>query len=208
MPGLHPQSKMNIPIKEILSFNLIEVIAFSIIVVPTIYVMITGAPFVPTQMKQVDRMLKAAKLKPGMKIYDLGSGDGRLVYKAAKEYGATAIGYEYSPLVWIWAKFLELTFFRSSAENKFKNFWNADLSDADVIVCYLLPHSMKRMEEEIWPNLKKGALVVSHAFEFDQLATTITLPRNRKQKLGPVRIYEKGAPAKKVKNKKRKNQND
>lgn len=180
---------MDIPPFGILKFDTLELVVFIILVIPTIYVMITGAPFIPTQMKQVDRMLKAAKLKPGMKIYDLGSGDGRLVHKAAKEYGATAVGYEYSPFVWLWAKFLSL-FWRSGAKLKYGNFWRKDISDADIIVCYLLPHSMKRMRRDLMPQLKKGTLIISHAFSIPDLKPHKKLPRVRKQKLGPVWIYK------------------
>lgn len=171
-------------------FSTLEIVSIIILSIPTIYTMIVGAPFVPTEMVQVRRMLKAAKIKKGAVVYDLGSGDGRLVHTAAKEYGAKAIGYEFSPLVWAWAKFLSL-FWRSSAKLRFGDFWKADLSDADVIVCYLLPHSMKRMEKDIFPQLKPGALIVSHAFKIDGFIPWKKIPRNRAEKLGPIWIYKK-----------------
>lgn len=180
---------MDFPVLGILNFSTLELIIFFIIVIPTIYVMVVGAPFVPTQMTQVERMLKEAKLKPGKKIYDLGSGDGRLVHKAAKLYGADAVGYEYSPFVWLWSQALR-PFFRSKAKLKYGNFWRKDISDADVIVCYLLPHSMKRMKRDIVPKLKPGALIISHAFSIPDLKTHKELPRNKDQKLGPVWIYK------------------
>lgn len=164
----------------------------TLMVIPTVYSMITGAPFVPTEMRQVRRMLEAAGLKKGMIVYDLGSGDGRLVHTAAREYGARGIGYEFSPFVWLWAKFLSL-FWRSKAELRFGNFWKADLSDADVIVCYLLPHSMERMKKDLLPQLKPGALIVSHAFRIHGLEPWKELPRNREERLGPIWIYKKKA---------------
>ncbi len=180
---------MDFPPLGILNFSTVELIIFFVLVIPTLYVMIAGAPFVPTQMKQVERMLKAANLKQGKKIYDLGSGDGRLVHKASTIYNADAVGFEYSPFVWGWSKILQ-PFWKSSAKLKYGNFWRADLSDADVIVCYLLPHSMRRIHRDIIPKLKKGTLIISHAFSIPDLKHHKKLPRNRDQKLGPVWIYK------------------
>lgn len=180
---------MDFFIPHLTNFTRLEFLLFFAMVIPTLYAMIFGAPFVPTQMDQVDRMLKAANLKKGRKIYDLGSGDGRLVYKAAKDYDANAVGYEFSPFVWLWALFLKL-FWRSKAKLKFGNFWKRDLSDADVLVCYLLPHTMKKMEEDLLPQLKPGTLIVSHAFALPGLKPWKKLPRVVDQKLGPVWIYK------------------
>lgn len=183
------------------NLSLLELLAYAILIIPTCYAMIAGAPFVPTEMVQVERMLKAADLKPGMKIYDLGSGDGRLVHTAAKKYGANAVGYEFSPLVWVWSKFLSLFWWRSKAHLKYGNFWKKDLSDADVIFCYLLTHSMKRMKEHLIPQLKPGALIVSHAFVIEGVEPWKKIPRLREEKLGPIWIYRKEAPKKRAKTK-------
>jgi SAM-dependent methyltransferase len=178
----------------------IQIVILVLLMIPTLYAMLDGAPFVPTEMEQVNRMLKAANLKPGMKVYDLGSGDGRLVYKASKDYGAKGVGYEFSPLVWALSKFLSL-FWRSEAKLKFGNFWKKDLSDADVIFCYLLTHSMVRMQKIIWPTLKPGTLVVSNAFVMKDLKPWKKIPRDADRKLGPIWIYKKEAPKKRVKTK-------
>ena len=180
---------MEFPLNSIPRFTTLELVFFTLIAIPTIYAMIEGAPFVPTQMEQVKRMLKAAKLKKGMKVYDLGSGDGRLCHKANQIYGAQAVGYEYSPLVWAWSQFLRL-FWHSKAKLKYGNFWKQDISDADVIVSYLMPHSMKKMEKKLFPQLKKGTLIISHAFAIEGLKTWKKLPRDRDRKLGPVWIYK------------------
>lgn len=179
--------------------SLFELIAYAILIVPTVYAMVAGAPFVPTEMVQVERMLKAVEIKPGMKVYDLGSGDGRLVHKASTLYKANAVGYEFSPLVWAWAQFLSLFFWRSKAKLKFGDFWKQDLSDADIVFCYLLTHSMDRMKEHLIPQLKPGALIVSHAFVIHGLEPWKKLPRLPDQKLGPIWIYKKEAEGKQSK---------
>lgn len=166
-----------------------EWIILMILLVPTMYAMMKGAPFVPTPMVQVRRMLKEAQLKPGMTIYDLGSGDGRLVHTAEREYQARAIGYELSPLVWLWARFLAL-FWRSKAELRFGNFWNKDISDADVIVCYLLPHSMQDVRKKLLNQLKPGTLIISHSFKMEGITPLKAIPFDREKKLGSIWIYK------------------
>lgn len=151
--------------------------------------MIAGAPFVPTTMDQVDRMLKAIPLKPGMKVYDLGAGDGRLVLRAAKKYGVTAVGYEFSPLVWFWSQMIR-PFWNSKAKLKFGNFWKKDLSDADVIFCYLLTHSMNRIKTDLLPQLKPGTFIISHAFKMEELTPWKHIPADKVQKLSSVWIYK------------------
>ena len=54
-------------------------------------------PYVPTPQEVVERMLELAQVKKGDVVYDLGSGDGRIVVTAAKKYGVKAIGFEIDP---------------------------------------------------------------------------------------------------------------
>jgi|GEM_PF-592249 len=182
-------------IREMFRFDMMELIFLAIIIGPTLYAMLAGAPFVPTPMKQVERMLSAVPLKKGMTIYDLGAGDGRLVYRASKDYGVRAIGYEFSPFVWMMSKILQKTIWRSDAEMRYGNFWKKDISDADVIVCYLLPGSMKKIYEEIFPTLKPGTLIISHAFTIPHMKPVKVLERIREKKLGPIRVYKIGSKA-------------
>lgn len=163
-------------------------IVIVLLLVPTLYAMMSGAPFVPTPMAQVRRMLKAANIKRGATVYDLGSGDGRLVHTAAREYHARAIGYELSPIVWLWSLLLSLVW-RSSAKLRFGNFWKQDFKDADVVVCYLLPATMKQVEERLIPQLKPGTLLVSSAFRIPDWKPYKVLKSDLDQKLAPVWIY-------------------
>lgn len=135
-------------------------------------------------------MLEAAHIKKGTKVYDLGCGDGRLVHIASKKYGAEAVGYEYSPFVFIWAKLISI-FWRSEAKILYRNFWNENVSDANVIFCYLLPHSMEKFKKLILPQLKKGTLIISHAFAIPDLPPLQILERDREKKLGRVLVYKK-----------------
>ncbi len=125
-----------------------------------------GAPYVWTNMKTQETMLRFAGVTPGDIAYDLGCGDGRLVRAAAKR-GASATGIEASlltyMLAWIWSLPVR------GAHIRFGDLWGRGYSDADVIFCYMLMKSMERFEKEIWPTLKSGCRVVSNSFRMKGL---------------------------------------
>lgn len=178
--------------------SIYEIVFLVILAVPTIYAML-GAPFVPTHMIQVERMIAAAHLKKGLKVYDLGCGDGRLVHVTAAKYGCKSVGYEYSPLIWLWAKFLAI--FWRGGEIRFGNIWNQNFSDADVIFCYLLPQAMKKFEKELVPLLKRGTIVVSHAFPMPTYPIYKKIPRDGKH--APIAVYKISAKKQSSKSKRK-----
>ena len=134
------------------------------ILVPTAAALINGAPFVPTPMLAVKKMVELAKIKKGEKVYDIGCGDGRTVYLASKLFGAEGIGFELSPMVYLLAvirKFL----WKSKAKIVFGNFKNHSLKDADVVFCYLMPGTLQFLQKKLETELKPGARVVTYAFK-------------------------------------------
>jgi ribosomal protein L11 methylase PrmA len=156
--------------------------------VPTIYAMWFGAPWVPTPIEAVRKMLKEAKIKKGQKVYDLGCGDGRFVIEAAKQ-GAKGIGFEISPLIWLLA-ITRNTLNGLPAKILLKSFWNRDLSDADVICLYLLPKSMPSLVKKFKKELKKGTLIVSYAFQVKGLELIKKIEKDRKKNICPIWIYK------------------
>lgn len=127
---------------------------------------VTGAPFVPSTKNTAVSMIRLAKLKKGMKIYDLGSGDGRLLLLAAQQR-CSAVGFEINPFLVLLCKLRFLLHpLRSKMRTQWKNFWYADISDADVIFVYLLPWRMEKLASYLKKQLKPGALVVSNSFIF------------------------------------------
>ena len=122
-------------------------------------------PFVPSKKRIVKKMVKAAGLKPGMKVVDLGCGDARFLIEAIREEGdIIAEGYEISWPVMILAK---LNLFLSSKKAKIhhQNFFNASIEDADVVFCYLFPKTMLKLKEKFSSELKKGTVIVSYCFK-------------------------------------------
>lgn len=170
--------------------NIFSLIILILLSVPTIMAMVNGAPFVPTPMSRVRKMVAMAKIKKGQRVYDLGCGDGRFVYVAANEYGAKATGIELSPLVYLLA-LIRGIFWRSKAKIVLGNFKMHDLSDAEVIFCYLLPESLKKIQPDLDKQIKKGTRIFSYAFEIPNWKLIHREERNSKQNLAPIYVYEK-----------------
>ncbi len=126
---------------------------------------VTGAPFVPTKHATAHAMIRLAGIKKGMTVYDLGSGDGKLLFMAAAG-GAAAIGYEINPLLVLYTTIKALIFRQNHVRAYWKNFWHADIHDADVVFIYLLPWKMDRLAIKLKQECKKGAIVVSNSFIF------------------------------------------
>lgn len=162
---------------------------FILLAIPTLISLLKGAPFLPTPFKRAEKMLRLAKIKKGERVYDLGCGDGRFVYLAAKEYGARATGLEYSPLVFLWARIRKL-FWRSKAEIRFANFWTTDISDADVVVCYMLPGVVEKMADKIARECKPGTRVLSYAFQIKQWQEVHKEEKVPDRNFSPIWVYE------------------
>jgi predicted RNA methylase len=133
-----------------------------------------GAPFYPTPTSAIRTALREAALAPGETFYDLGTGTGKTLVIAEKEFGARAIGFEIDIIFYCIAK-LNLFFHRSRAKIIARNFFNEDLSDADVIFCFLTIRTMPKMEEKIRRGLKPGTRVIAYAFPFPTLIPIKTI---------------------------------
>ncbi len=139
------------------------IIILTIIILPGMYAAFTTGPFVPSARKRHKSMINLADLKSGDIVYDLGCGDGRLVFDASPKV-KKAIGYELSiPLV-LYGKLRSL-FIKGNPAIKFGNIWKQDYKDANVIFCYLMPGAMKKFYAQIWPRLTPGTRVISNSFQ-------------------------------------------
>lgn len=124
------------------------------------------APYVASPHQIVERMLELARLKPGEKLYDLGSGDGRVVIAAAQKYNARAVGIELSSrLVKTSRAEIEQLGLAQKATIEQGDIFEADLSDADVVVLYLMRDSNNTLKPKLEKSLKPGARVISHDYE-------------------------------------------
>lgn len=141
-----------------------------LIVVSLYWTRIVGGPWVPTSMQMVNRMLEMANVESDDIVYDLGCGDGRIVLTAARRFHAQAVGIEIDPLRYIWCQFL-ITILgqRKRIRIIFGNLFNKDLSEADVVVCYLMPDALTKLEKKFKRELQSETRVVSNRFRFPNL---------------------------------------
>lgn len=140
-----------------------------LMLVPSVYAYHSGPPYVRSSASRMKTMLALVDIKEGERVYDLGCGDGGLLIAAAKS-GADATGYELSLLAYMIAQIR--VFDLRNAHVKFRDFWREDISDADVVFCYLVPSVMERFTKEIWPTLKPGTRVISNAFALPGIEPT------------------------------------
>lgn len=122
---------------------------------------ISGAPWVPARAYDIEQLLDSVKLKKSEVFYELGCGDGRLV-KAAAVRGAHAVGYELNPLLWLIAKVRCAGV--PGATVRLANLWKIDLSSADVVMAFLVPRTMPRLDKKAAHELPPKARLVSYVF--------------------------------------------
>jgi hypothetical protein len=149
------------------------------------------APFVPTPELVVQRMLEMAELKPTDKLYDLGSGDGRILFTAAQSVLLTAVGIEISePLVIetrARAKALGLS---ERVTVRQENLLDTDLSDATVVTVYLLGSANEQLRPKLEKELRVGTRVVSHDFRFEGWTPKATSEVDGSGRAHVVYLYE------------------
>ena len=127
------------------------------------------APYFPTPLTIVDKMLQLGELKPAEKMYDLGSGDGRIVIQAARKYKADAWGVELDESLYKQSVARIRTLgLASSAHIVLGDLLQQDYSSSDLLTIYLLPVAIEKVTPILEKQLKKGARVVVHDFEFSQ----------------------------------------
>jgi tRNA G37 N-methylase Trm5 len=123
-------------------------------------------PYVPTPQNVVDTMLKLANIKPGDVIYDLGSGDGRIVITAAKQYGVRGVGIDINP---VRVKEANENARKEGVADKvtFKknDLFEEDIHEATVVTIYLLPSVNLKLKPKLFRELKPGTRIISHDFD-------------------------------------------
>jgi tRNA A58 N-methylase Trm61 len=125
------------------------------------------APYYPTPETVVERMLKLGGLKPGEKMYDLGSGDGRLVIMAADKFKADSTGVEYDADLWKQSSDrIKALGLEKRARIIHGDITKQDFSAANLLTVYLLPSSNDKIRPMLEKQLKPGTRIVAHDFMF------------------------------------------
>ncbi len=125
-------------------------------------------PFVPTPVEVVDRMLEMARVSKNDLIYDLGSGDGIILIRAAKKYGAKGVGIEIDQDLVLEAR---RNAFREKVEHlvefRAQDALTVDVSPATVVTLYMLPEFNAKLRPILDRQLRPGSRVVSHDFPIE-----------------------------------------
>lgn len=136
---------------------------FSVLVLLFGFVLLFGAPYLPTRKKQTEAALDLLDLKKGETLYELGCGDGRVLKLAARR-GLQAVGYELNPLLVLIA-WLHTYRYRKQVKVVWGNFWRADLSRADGVFVFLLDRFMDKLDKKLAREVRKPLKLVSFAFK-------------------------------------------
>ena len=122
-------------------------------------------PFVPSPQEVVDKMIELAGVKPGDLVYDLGSGDGRIVISAARK-GAKSVGFEIDgDLVSESRANIQKAGVENLAEIRHQDILTVDFAPATVVTMYLLPEVNLKLMPSLRSQLRPGSRVISHAFD-------------------------------------------
>jgi SAM-dependent methyltransferase len=154
----------------------------------------TLAPFVPTPERIVEQMLEAAGVTKDDVVYDLGSGDGRILIAAAQQFGAKAVGIEINPtLVAETRQRVDELGLSKLVTVEQEHLMDADLSAATVVTVYLLSSSNEQLKPKFEKELRPGARVVSHDFQFRGWKAAKTIDAQGDSRPHRIYIYEMGS---------------
>jgi tRNA A58 N-methylase Trm61 len=123
-------------------------------------------PYVPTPEDIVEKMLELAKVQPDDVVYDLGSGDGRIVITAAQKFGAHAVGVELDPdLCKQSSDQIKKLGLQDRAQILHENMFSVNVHRATVVTLYLLTAVNEKLRPMLEKELRPRARIVSHDFQ-------------------------------------------
>jgi hypothetical protein len=138
-------------------------LAGMIIILSFGFVLLYGAPYVPTLTPQVMAALELVDLKPGQTLLELGSGDGKVLIAAAQS-GLHVVGYELNPFLVV-ISWLRTRRYKKQVRVVWGNFWSKSWPEAEGIFTFLHPRFMKMLDTKIVQSTRKPVKLVSFAFE-------------------------------------------
>ncbi len=128
---------------------------------------IIGAGFEPTSKRLVRKMLKMAEVNSDDMVYDLGSGDGRIVIEAARIFKSNAVGIEADPIRLIWSRLMIILLgVNRQVKILWGNFFNQDITPATVVTLFLSSKANKRLKQKLQRELQPGTRIVTYYWAF------------------------------------------
>jgi len=153
---------------EVKLFSLVSLV--TVILVAALWVLVPawyGLPPIAAGHARIRRALQMTNLLPDETFYDLGSGHGRALVIAARDFRANAVGIEAGPIQCIIARInAQLSGVSSKVSIEAGNFYRVDLRKADVVYAYLTSQYAAQLEKQLKSQLKRGSRVVTISFSF------------------------------------------
>jgi precorrin-6B methylase 2 len=129
--------------------------------------LVIGAAWTPTSRMVVRRMLEMAEVDCRDIVYDLGSGDGRIVIEATKRHQAKAVGIEADPLRVFWSRLMIIVLgVHHLVKIVWGNIFHQDISEATVVTLFLLQKTNQKLKPKLQQELKPGTRIVSYWWDF------------------------------------------
>lgn len=134
-----------------------------------------GSQFVRTPPVLYPTIHQLSELSPGETFLEAGCGQAHLVAFIGRHATGPVIGIELSPLLFLESKLKTRSI--PNVEIKWQNMLTTDYQNADVVYCYLLPYTLRRLEQRLLEQLKAGSRIISYAFPFPSLTPIQVIPR-------------------------------
>jgi predicted O-methyltransferase YrrM len=136
---------------------------------------LAGARWYPTRKRTMRRMLELAEVHPGELVYDLGSGDARILMLAAEEFGARGVGIEVDPARHAIARSrVRRAGLADAIELARGDFFETDIGQADVVTLYLRQHTNDALAEKLATELRPRTRIVSNTYTLPGLPLRAT----------------------------------
>ena len=135
-----------------------------ILLLPTVYASVIGAPILNTSSKRIKQIIKSADVKNGDIIYELGSGMGNMALAFSENPSVKAVGFELSPIFYFVSLVRKWLSKRKNVDFRLKNFYKTDLGEATIVYFYLMPKSIEKIKAKLDKELRSGAKIISFGF--------------------------------------------
>ncbi|HCC22264.1 hypothetical protein A2480_02820 [Candidatus Uhrbacteria bacterium RIFOXYC2_FULL_47_19] len=165
-------------------------IVIFVVVLTAGYAGLSAAPWVPTRKGERASLVAKLKLKDGQTVYDLGSGDGSLLFALIERFpNCRLIGLEISLLPFLISLIRRLTGWSryKNVRLLFRDFYRTDLSKADLVFAYLMPGCYTRISEKFSKELKNDCIVVIEAWPIPGIEVKDKIVGDRQL---PLYVYE------------------
>jgi len=171
----------------ILSLIVLSVIVYNFYFV--YYFFTKKAPYVPSFDKQLKIIKEELNLNKNKSLVDLWCWDWKALRFFNKNYRLKGEGYDINYFALFYGKFLNKLYWYKNINLHRKNFFSADLKKYDYVYLYLRPSQLEKMEEWIFSNIKKDAVVISNSFQFKNNKPYKTIKKD--WVIGSIFLYKK-----------------